>query len=1012
MSAPPAPAVHLVVALLAMLSLIGAAEPDDSWVTVNVAWFGQTGGVSQFVGRNRGHMVLYDALGAGVDAVAPLGEGPAVFARRGRLLFHPSELTIGEFRRFLKHGPFVRKALTDSWPVLTSPLEVLFEYPPAPAAPLLALFTEPDPPPLPGLTRVTARMVRFTNAAGDHLHCLELPEVAPDEPLVANPAEWELRFAFRARVRPRWQHARYFFDISVPLNDGARRVAFVEKMRASRESRVLLLGAGNDIEDFSFVVTGKPDLQRPHTWTAFKRLGLDALVPAQKETAFGLEALRREARAAEVPLIAANIAPPAPRPPGIDAEPPGDLAGNEPPLPGWRLVDFEGVQVQIIGLVSSDIDERTRMRGFDGRAVTDPVTAVQRAVQQARRKLGRRPDLVIALGLLSAAEREQLTNESNEVDLLLADFSDHGLAYEQVSNRLLSTPDMPNLRARHRQPLPVVNAGRGRLGLAEIVLYGTVEEGFELFGVTSRAFPLYGGLPADRALLKAVQDTRQRAYAPAQVDLLPDLGDEIIADPVLRERFERDPLVRRLMQIQRDDLSADDPSPRVPGRITADLWRQLVVNVLRERFNGEIALLPRYPFAWELTGPVTLLEACANLNVPDEVAIIYATAAQIRQLTQAPVLAELTLSGLDARAVTVAGRSIDDRERYRVVTSDVLLRDPRIAKLLGGAPRPATRFVERSGEFVVDALGEAEKVRDVTLEVLVTRGLDGDDAGRQQIVGLMHPGGVAAASRWSVDLTDLAFETSLYDVFGRQDAYTNVRETRVTTHSNIALAAQGDAYIRREGESVDWVNHGHLRFAEARYDDGKNQETADELRADTELQLRALSLTGSDGSGVPFGNVAYDSEVTPTEGNPRKRRVEGAMGLLWSGTGVLRAARLAILAGQDFAETDPSVETGFLAALHLTWRLETVEYFLKTEARYYLSDVDRDTDSELGTLITGRAGIDVPVVGGVGVGVFVDLFAYRGKVAATSDPAASVISGLALKYDRRWKPGFESLMGF
>ena len=979
MSARQSPVLAICAIWLTALPAPAADTPKQ----VHIAWFGRTGGVSNHSGRNLAHVELYEAVGAAIESVEPRGEGPSFFAHRGRLAFRPDGLTVQDFRQFLAAGPFTREVQSDDWPVLSSPFEVLAEFPPDRNAPLLDLLSTR----LAGLVPQRARLVRYENAEGAAIAALELPDVDLEAPLAPSPADWELRFAFRARVIPRGVPGRLFFNIGRPVNDGARRVPVVEAFRAAHPDSALVLAGGEDIEDFSFVVTGRPDLQRPNTWRAFERMGLDALVPGRAEAAFGLEALRDASRRHHVPLLMTNV-------------------GGETDRPMARTFDIGGVKILVVGLVDPELNDGERIRGFEARPFIEPASAVHRAVAEARAALGRRPAAVVVIGNLSANARAQLLAVSNEIDVLLADFDDHGVIPEQVETRL-STKVQRTFRARHRQPLSIVAAGRLRLGTVALTFAPEPDGGYTLIGARSEALPIAGDARPDPALGRAVQETRQRAYAPAQARLLPDLGDAIVTDPILRACFEADPLVRRLVEAQ---AATRTDGAGVPGRVTAGLWRQLVVNVLRERFDGELALIPQFPFPWALTGPISVLEAAANLNVPDEVVVVHVDAAKIRALAASPALRELVWSGFDPAGPKVLGRDVADRENYRVITTNIIRADPRFERLLDG---PAiAHFAEPAGfesandPWHPDAAGRRIKVRDAVLGALVSLGAGGE----APIVARLHPGGIEPPARWIIDLDDLSVEGRNDSIHGPTGAYSDVRETRVTTGAHQSVAARGDLYIRRQGRDIDWVNHAAGAFAKAYYDDAEDQETADEASVDTELQIRAWPLFGDD-DGVPFTNIAYHTEFTPTEGNPRKKRLEGSVGLDWTGLGLWRSARLAFLLGQDFAEPDPSPEVGFLGAFELRHDLpRAISWYARGEGRYYLPDLDRDTDSELGTIVTARTGLEVPVFGGLKFGVFVDLFGYRGKVDATSDPGASLQSGVTLGYSRLWKPGREPLI--
>ncbi len=971
-----------------------AAAPPQ----VRIIWFGRTGGVSNHIGRNRAHTVLADAVGGALTALVPVGEGPRVFVRDGRILFRENGLSVKAFHDFLKAPPFRSEPVNGAVKVLVSPFEVVFEHPPAPDTPVLDLLTRPDAP-LPGLEAAQGRLVRYANANDEGVLALELPG-AGDAPIDTDPFAWEVRFVFEGRATPKDGEERRLFNVGRPLHDGPRRLPVLEALKAEDPDRTLVLAAGEDIEHYSFVQTGKPDLQRPNTWTYNRRLGLTALAPGAAEAAFGLDRLQREAQLAEVTVVGANL-------------------GGEVPFAGWRLVQAGRAQVLVVGVVNPDLPPSVRLRAFGDRAITPPGKAVNDAVAQATKQLGRRPDVVVALGVLGAAARQALMSSSDEVDVLLADFGERGVMPEDVLTSLEGA-DAEALRARDRYPLVVVPAGRARLGVLDLTLAPTVgaQGPLRIVASHSRAVPVTGDQPADAALMHAVQQVRQTAYGPAQVQLMADLGPGITADPVLRARFEQDPRVQSTLRL----------GGKPPARITADLWRQLVVNTLRKSFDAEVGLLPHLSFPWALTGPVTRLEAAANLNLPDEVHVVELTGEQMKALAKSAVLSEMTVTGIgaDEDGPLVLGRPIVLRERYRVVTTDAVRVDPRLKDILPATAQ--TTFVHTRNGWEDARTGEPVKLRDAVLDTLEARALR---LGPEGLLPLMHPVGNAKEPRWAIDFQKVEFVASRYSTFGPRDAYGEVRETRVTTQENTSIAGRGGVFLRRDAASVDWLTGVRADFALATYEDDAEQETADSVRALTELQVHAWAV----GGGAPYVNVSYETEFTPTTrletepvldpdgnpaldadgnailrefevDNPRKKRVEGGLGLVWSGE-VVTSARIGAVVGHDFASEIADPEVGGLASVSLLVDLSPLTWSFDGELRYYLPGLGEDDPTELGTILQARTSLLAPVVGGLSMGVFVDLYGYRGQVDATSDPGASLITGVGLTFDRFLKPGYQ-----
>lgn len=958
---------------------VDATEPAASTAAVRLVWFGRTGGVSGHVGRNRAHLAINDGVGRGLADVEGLQEGPDVFASGPRRAFAPGGLPIEAFHAFLAAGPHTREALGAA-PAVESPFEVVVELPPSddgeprPGA-VVDLFTRDDPL-LPGFRALPLVLARYVDRDGRAVHMLEL-DGAPLPPLPTDPAAWELRFAAEQRVTPTGGAARRVLDIGRPLHDGPRRLALIEALVAQEPDETLVLAAGEDIETFSFTAAGRPDLQRPNTWDAFRRMGLDVLVPGGAEAAFGLDRLQREAQENDVSVVAANV--------------------DDVPFAGWKLFDAGPLRVLVVGLVDPDMRPADRVRGFGDRRFADTGAAVARAVAAARARLGRRPDLVVGIGQLSPAARARLVRDTDELDLLLSDFDDHGI-YREVVSSGLATPQQLTARARERHPLPVATPGSTRLGVARVEFVRDPAGEWQVIGVESQAVPVYGDLPADDAAARAVQRVRQAVYAPAQTPLLPDLAPEITDDAALRERFYQSDRVRRLSRTGRD----------VAPRLTADLWRTMVANAIADRLDAEVVVLPRVPYPWLLDGPVTTLEAYANLNVPDRMRVVELPAAALLALYGSRAYETVVTAGLAAPAAVgerprVLGRPINDRERYRVAYADSLATDPAFAAILTGDADE--RFARRGdGTYVESDTGTPLPLRDLAVDALASRG--DDPAGLAQ---WMHPSGASKVARWVVDLQSLALDASLYKVVGAggahaaNDGYGEVREQRVTTAENRLIAARGDAYLNREGVAFDWVNRLHVEFAKGYYDIGDDQETADELRASTELQVPPLIVPVID--GIPYINLAYVTEFTPTDDNPRKKQLEGTLGLLWKGEWLV-SARLAALVAHDFSTDVPDPQLGALAALDLRVPLPAAVWFTTGEARYYIPGIGEDAANELGIIVKGRTGLDVPLLGRLALGVYVDVYAYRGQAPIAHDPGASVISGVSLKYDGRLKPGY------
>lgn len=962
----------LIIAMMTVLpvSLALADAPDahdDGRQMVRVVWFGQSGGISAHRGRNHAHLALYERIGRGLDAVTPVDEGPHVFALGSTFLFRPEGLSVADFRAFLAAQPYTFEIVSGKIDLIESPFDLMVELPADGATPILDLYTG-DAPLVPGFERAGARLVRWRNAKGATVMALQRFDERP-RPLSAEPTDYEIRFAFEGDVTPTGGTARRLLNIGRPYNEGGRRFAELQRMR-DFVNPPLLLAAGNDIEEFSFVNAGQPDRQRPNTWDAYRRLGLTALVAGPAETAFGLDAVQQEAQQNGVALLAANV--------------------EGAPFERWTLVKSGEVQLLVVGVVDPDMPASSRLRGYGDRAIASPAAAVDQAVAEATAKLGRRPDVVIILGRLGADRSEALVKASAEIDLLLTDFEGRGAYAETVRSGV----DPSRVRGRH--PVNIVSPGDSRLGLVDLILHPNPAGGFRLTEAVSFAVPIYAGHPDTPDVQRRIQAVRQPVYADAQETLLPDLGPVIDGDPALRGLFLSDPAVKGMIRA----------GGKVSARVTAALWRRLVVRLLEDRFDAEIALLPKLTFPWSLAGPIDRLAAVANLNLPDELRVTHLTAKQVKGLVKSGILSDLTHTGVERtlKGTKVRGRLVDDRERYRLLFTDTVASDPRLAGLLRGGIE--SRFVEEGTHYRPDAEGRTVTVREAALAAFGEVASQGASA----FVPWLGTPPTGPAPRWVFELSQMSVEGKSYTASDDGEAYDQVRETRVNTATNSALALRGVLGVAREGADINWVNRARFGFEKAFFaDEGdgpSEQESADELVFSTELQAPIWRLAAL--GGMPFSTVSYGTEFTPTEAedgaeNPRKKQLDGTLGLLWKGP-VLKTARLGALVTHDFASPLPDPQVGLLAAMMLRKKLDIGVWNVNAEARYYVPGIGEDDPSELGVVLKARTGLDVPVVAQLAVGVYVDLFAYRGQHETTQDLGASLVGGVALKYDRKVKP--------
>jgi hypothetical protein len=201
-----------------------------------------------------------------------------------------------------------------------------------------------------------------------------------------------------------------------PLGGLARRATVTEAARRQADGLVQVDG-GDALLPALRPVGGKdPDPREVERRarliaTSLGRLRLDAMVPGETDLALGAAALQRLARAAHLPIVAANLT---------------DGAGH-PLFPPDRLVTAGAVKVGLFGVVGDVEVEALRKPGF---TVTDATAAARRSVSGLR---ARGAQVVIALYHGAAAGAARLAAEAGGVDAVV-------LGHEQPAAADAPTP--------------------------------------------------------------------------------------------------------------------------------------------------------------------------------------------------------------------------------------------------------------------------------------------------------------------------------------------------------------------------------------------------------------------------------------------------------------------------------------------------------------------------------------------------------------------------------------------
>ena len=854
--------------------------------------------------------------------------------------------------------------------------------------------------------RLQGILTRVRNALGQEAWVAQGPDTPLDEPLPADPLAWEIRSQETVVVEFDGKRCT-LHQLSRMVGEGSRRMVLVKERLADPSSPAIYVSAGGAVEGRSYVPGQPYSLVRPASWIAYADAGMRFLSPGHAELLGGIDKLVGEASAARVTVLAANLRD----------------ARGESVFPGAELVELGPAAVAFVGVVDPAIRDRLEGDVRSQLGFEDPAPAVERALKALRARTGREPDLVVLLAGFEPATLGELVRQVDDVDVVLGDFSAPSAQHQQVK----STPPAPrsSLDALDRRPLLVVHAGGSVVGEIE----GRMADG-RLADLELRTLPVDQLRPVDDDILQRTMKARQAIYLDGEPVLVPDLRD-LVEEDVNRLQFlmEGQPY-RELLE---SELAAGTLEvERMPLRMTRDLFHNLGGNLLRERGRVDVVILPPLPWALELSGPTRELYAASYLAVPDRLQLLELSGGQLRELLRltgdsrnerlrrrraTAVRGDLDaekragapwVCGLDPKHGQVGGRPLGTGEVYRVLTTSALAQYRGVDTALAGV-RPKTRFKTRDEGFRTSPFGS-----EVTLASQILRGLryeraqnpGFDPAYRERLSGWLRDRGDRVWPLFFARANNLGLTLTRYLVSGDQDAYANVRESRVTTPASFTFGMRWDGTLGFDTRDVVLESRSLAALSVNTVGDEPPSELEDDLQFSLDAGLRGLSVRSV--PVYPFLQAAYDTEFLRADETddagvaigklPRQKDLRGTGGV--TATNLIPTVK-SIKAGTfieyDFSATEGALESGMSLELtqQVTRRPLTWGNTLKI---YGWFPTDDDTDEDLLLSVNLRSELGVLILGNLQLKVYADLLGYRGKVEATSKPGLSTILGVELAY--------------
>ncbi len=810
----------------------------------------------------------------------------------------------------------------------------------------------------PDAQMMRARRYTLLAADGQELDLWQVGNgVAPSAATLGHPDEWERRHVGSV-VGERPDRSSSLLVIPRPYGDTLRRSQFAKAWRAQLGEQTLLVDLGNLFNP------GESDLARDLRALALQHVGtlkLDALVPAEPELA--LNEADWATLASRVPLLAANVKR-------------RDEAASG--LSPWLMKEVSNLKVLLVGLV----DDRTvglyRRNAAGARwVVEEPISALERLEPEIR---AQGADCVVIVTNIGD-ERLEVVRRSGLGHAVLADmWGGRGHSIQEVLKL-----DGQGVRRTSSNLTFLAHSSRNRVGLLEAQFVQAKDEHLELRELSNTARLVTDQVEGDRLTRVAVDVLKDRHQARRTELLVPDLR-EVAA------------------------LVPDCPKPENPGALMAldgTLFNRLITDVLLERSGAELAINRFIGVKAMPTGPVTEYAIERFLDTGDRVMVGTLNGKSLKALLELESAKQLVIRGLKrGQPLKVMGHPVQDDEFYRVVTTDALMAQPRVAPIFA------------TGRWQALGIGPEAQLQQVVLGTLVERkrmygGFTADFM--NWFAGAIKEGDALTRPRWLMRLDDGDLQVNTYRNRGNE-AFAQVRNTRVNTPDTLSLGGKGRLAIAFENSDLTWENR--LRAINRRQTINKegapiNQETDDEILLTTEFRMKRWQWPWGSGAGAwpvtPYlsGNYTteFNPDVTGAIAKARRAELNAVTGMILSPGMGFKDLRAGVVVKHDLA--NPGLpEPGLVLAANYEQTL--APYFPATfksglDLINYLP-VATDTADRLGLMATLNAGLVIPLWERLNLNVMADWFLFTGKVTQTTGLGNSLDLRVGLGYTLTFKP--------
>ena len=339
--------------------------------------------------------------------------------------------------------------------------------------------------------------------------------------------------------------------------------------------------------------------------------------------------------------------------------------------------------------------------------------------------------------------------------------------------------------------------------------------------------------------------------------------------------------------------------------------------------------------------------------------------------------------------VLINGRPLKDQELYSIATSNYLA--------FGTTPWPALSHGKD--------IGETFDSKRIVLRDLTERSLEEDLRDKISLEAWANLYKIekedSYPTQWSLRLDPLSLSASNLETHNR-DSFATVRDARVKALNQVSVGTSGNIWLTMDHALLLWLNGVEAAYSQVRLPDKIVNNPADSLVFKSQVLGQKLRVPlGRRWHANPSLGATYDTEFSPTLGNPRRKLLRMEPGLSTTWDGIFNEFRLSAVAEMDYSLPQVNTEYGasFSSRFLKPWR--DVFSFGSDIEFFYFFPSSKDTLDDLLWQTSLRQRLTIPLWQNLALSPYLDVFAWRGKLIQKT--GWTYLVGVSLSYSQLWK---------